>query len=129
MINDNHGHDVGDMALKHFVKICQSCLRSGDHLGRFGGEEFLLVLPDADKDAATQVFKRCQSALKENPLRVGDEGVEVYMTISMGISTSYTVTGAAGTTLKQRYETMAKTADINVYKAKGAGKDAVFATC
>ena len=51
------------------------------------------------------------------------------MTISMGISTSYTVTGAAGTTLKQRYETMAKTADINVYKAKGAGKDAVFATC
>lgn len=129
VINDNHGHDVGDMALKHFVKICQSCLRSGDHLGRFGGEEFLLVLPDADKDAATQVFKRCQSALKENPLRVGDEGVEVYMTISMGISTSYTVTGGAGTTLKQRYETMAKTADINVYKAKGAGKDAVFATC
>ena len=71
-INDSYGHATGDLVLKHFASILRDGLRKHDTVGRVGGEEFAVVLPDADIDDATIFAKRIQARLREAPLRDGD---------------------------------------------------------
>ena len=62
-INDTHGHPTGDKVLQRFASLARGCLRSGDMIGRWGGEEFLLVLPRATLDEAAAVTRRVQEAI------------------------------------------------------------------
>ncbi len=115
--NDNYGHDVGDKVLRIFSDACQESLRSHDQYGRYGGEEWLLVLLDTQEDSVAVVFKRLRQRLQEAMLR---EGLDMSLRFSLG-ATQLT---KQDSTLNQ----LIKRADENLYKAKNKGRDQ-FVTC
>lgn len=71
--NDRYGHDAGDEALKRFVSVAESVLRPGDLFGRWGGEEFLLILQNIDQDGATAVLNRLRSAAAAEQLTLAPD--------------------------------------------------------
>lgn len=83
-INDSHGHLAGDRALSVFTKIVQQIVRDVDVIGRFGGDEFLLLLPETDKEQATRVLERIQNVLASSPVFYGDKNFTV--SISVGVA-------------------------------------------
>ncbi|HEY4316653.1 MAG TPA: diguanylate cyclase [Herbaspirillum sp.] len=115
-INDSHGHAAGDAVLMHFAKIVNATLRSMDVLARFGGEEFVILLPATTPVEAMITLARIQAELAANPCQ--HEGRSLPVTFSAG-ATAYQVE-------EEKY-TLMKRADAAVYKAKHAGKDqAIF---
>jgi len=113
-INDQYGHTVGDRALQHFARVVLDSVRSGDIVGRIGGEEFAVCLEAHSVDQARVVAERVRGTLAARPLLVG--GQPVPLTASYGISTWQD--GDDISALLQR-------ADVALYKAKGAGRDAI----
>jgi diguanylate cyclase len=115
-INDNHGHVAGDAVLMHFAKIVNTTLRSMDVLARFGGEEFVILLPSTTPVEAMITISRIQAELAANPCE--HEGRLLPVTFSAG-ATAYQV--------GEEKHTLMKRADAAVYKAKHAGKNqAIF---
>lgn len=86
-INDKYGHSVGDQALIHFSQVTKSVLRSNDLIGRIGGEEFAVFLPDATEQAAHQIADRIHKELKEKPLKI-NESISHDITVSIGAVTN-----------------------------------------
>jgi diguanylate cyclase (GGDEF)-like protein len=113
-INDQYGHSVGDRALQHFARMLLECVRSGDIVGRIGGEEFAICLEAHDISQAEMVAERVRRILAERQLQV--DGQPVPLTASYGISTWRD--GDDISAMLQR-------ADVALYKAKGAGRDAI----
>ncbi len=111
-INDSFGHDAGDAVLVHFSAIVSAALRNDDVLARFGGEEFVLLLPATNPAEALTTIARIQAALAARPCV--HEGVALPVTFSAG-ATSYE-TG-------EEIHVLMKRADAAVYKAKRAGKN------
>jgi diguanylate cyclase (GGDEF)-like protein len=111
-VNDTHGHLVGDQALIAYTQRVSSVLRPYDRIGRYGGEEFLLLLPDADAAAAHSVIERVRAAVAvENaPLP--------RLTASAGL-TEIRPTDASVDALLGR-------ADAALYLAKAGGRDRVL---
>ncbi|HUX79909.1 MAG TPA: diguanylate cyclase [Alphaproteobacteria bacterium] len=113
MINDSVGHQVGDILLVEISKILQSCVRPQDLIGRVGGDEFIIVLPDIDSDNdVIQIAEKIQKKL-ENKISV--EGKEFFITSSMGIS-FYPKDG-------NKVESLIKGAEIAMYRAKEKGRN------
>ncbi len=113
VINDSLGHTMGDRLLQAVSQRLQQCIRRGDTLSRFGGDEFTLLLPDAQStQAAVQVAEKILESIKE-PFRLG--GHEIYVGASIGIA----MYPEGGTTL----DTLIKNADIAMYRVKSTGKD------
>jgi diguanylate cyclase (GGDEF)-like protein len=81
-VNDNFGHDVGDAVLNAFAQTCNAHLRGSDRLGRYGGEEFLLIMPGSDPAQVTIVFERLQQAVQQ--LSVPGLPLDRRLTFSMG---------------------------------------------
>lgn len=113
-INDRHGHQAGDKVLQAFTQRCLGVLRSQDFLGRIGGEEFALVLPETGTDEAMLVAERLRDAAARRPLAV--EGTEIYFTVSIGQTEM-----APTSTL----DSMIRIADTALYRAKSKGRDQV----
>ena len=109
-INDTHGHKTGDQVLVASAHAMGTHLRAEDHLGRLGGEEFLILLPDTDADAATHVAEKLRA-------EVAGASAPVPVTVSVGLATW---DGEAPEDLLQR-------ADEALYAAKKAGRDRVMA--
>lgn len=82
--NDNFGHLVGDVTLKEVVNAIKENVRKVDLVGRYGGEEFIVVLPETDKMGGVDAAERIRSAIEQKPLKVFDE--ETRITISVGVS-------------------------------------------
>jgi diguanylate cyclase (GGDEF)-like protein len=122
-INDTYGHDVGDDVLKAFVNVCRPLLRGGDHIGRFGGEEFLLVLPNALPHDVDVVFSRLQAGIKAHKFLVDGKPIELTVTMSMGASFETAERGVNKLSKRERLERLIKSADDRVYFAKKAGRD------
>ena len=115
-INDKHGHHVGDQVLRVLADRCKSTLRAVDLLGRYGGEEFAIVLPGADEQsAATVLAERIRRTVAEEPIDT-DAG-QVRVTISIGVATM----DAEMTTSEDLF----KRADAALYEAKQAGRNRV----
>ncbi|SNS90265.1 diguanylate cyclase (GGDEF) domain-containing protein [Noviherbaspirillum humi] len=114
-LNDTHGHAVGDLALKHFVTMTSLCLRNQDILARFGGEEFMVLLPDANIDAAQMVAERIRSRLASCPL-IAPAG-EIPFTVSIGA----TAVLAQASDLKEIFNR----ADAALYQAKLEGRNRI----
>lgn len=84
-INDNYGHQVGDEVLQGFAKQCKSHVRGVDLIGRYGGEEFMILLPETDRDTALIVAERFRKMIAENPIET-TAGI-LNITVSVGVAT------------------------------------------
>jgi diguanylate cyclase (GGDEF)-like protein len=116
-INDTYGHHIGDQALINVVKVLRQGLRSYDSVGRYGGEEFLIVLPNTSQEAAGRLAERLRSAVGETLIEV--EGHQLNCTVSIGVSMA---------DLSLVYQDMAQTvidADMAMLKAKAGGRNRV----
>jgi diguanylate cyclase len=111
-INDRLGHAAGDMALKSLAHQVRIRIRPQDHLSRFGGEEFVLLLPGCSADQAQQALTRLQRSLTESLFL--HEGSEVFVTFSAGVTTWHPGEALEGTLER---------ADIALYEAKRSGKN------
>lgn len=118
-VNNTYGHPVGDRALLHVARVLSTGARRYDLVCRFGGEEFLVLLPGTALEPATEVAERMRAAVRATPLRSGDRTVPV--SVSIGVATLDPRTGDAG------LEELLAAADARVYAAKGAGRDRVVA--
>ncbi len=114
-VNDSFGHPAGDAVLVHLVAIVKETIRSNDLIGRYGGEEFMLILPDARIEEATAVMSRLQRGLAAKPLVWGDRQLEV--TFSAGIA----LLRPGDTEI-----TLINHADQALYEAKRVGKNRVI---
>ena len=114
MINDHYGHPAGDEVLCKFVDVAKECLRREDLLGRYGGEEFMILLPDTSPIAARVVAERIRVAISATRLKLGTRNVR--FTVSVGIASV-----SDGVSLDQ----LLKSADGAVYLAKSRGRNRV----
>jgi diguanylate cyclase (GGDEF)-like protein len=83
-INDNFGHLTGDLVLVHLCRICEKQIRNIDFIARFGGEEFVVLLPSCDQKDALETAKRIQKALANSPY--AKDSSSINLTVSIGIS-------------------------------------------
>jgi diguanylate cyclase (GGDEF)-like protein len=113
-INDTHGHGIGDQVLRQFADIAQICLRESDTLARWGGEEFLVLLPDTGPDQAALSMERLRAAVADLCTLREVRGLTV--TISAGV-TEY----RPGETAEQAVER----ADQALYRAKAEGRNRI----
>lgn len=112
-VNDNYGHDVGDAVLIAFANACQRHLRSNHVFGRFGGEEFLLVMPDTREDQVFDIFERLREIVGE--LSVPSLPPTHRLSFSMGAADARSDCSSI--------EELIKTADLALYRAKEKGRD------
>lgn len=116
-INDRYGHLVGDRAIKTAVQVMKSLLREGDVLIRYGGEEFLILLPGASIDDAMEISEGIRLKMAETPLHVGDSTLQ--MTLSEGVAGIPEIDVNDPMALIQR-------ADEALYHAKESGRNRVM---
>jgi diguanylate cyclase (GGDEF)-like protein len=114
-VNDAHGHPVGDTVLCEFARLLDSSVRDVDVAGRWGGEEFVLILTGTDAEGAVRLAGRIRALLEDRTL-VTPEGVPVRITASFGV---------AGYEDGSTAEALMAAADAALYEAKRAGKNRV----
>ena len=112
-VNDNHGHAAGDAVLKHYAKVIQASLRNIDLLGRLGGEEFGILLPDTDSIGAYEFAERIRHVAAEQPARL--QAKEIAVTFSIGVATFMRRDPSTDVILAR--------ADHAIYRAKANGRD------
>jgi diguanylate cyclase (GGDEF)-like protein len=114
-INDSHGHAAGDIVLQRIAAICKSELRGADYIGRIGGEEFAIMLPDTEMLDASGVAERLLVALAVEAIEVS--GQQIQVTASMGLAEYAEVEGTV--------EQLLQAADIAMNDAKHGGRNRV----
>jgi diguanylate cyclase (GGDEF)-like protein len=115
IINDTYGHFVGDQVLIHFIYTIQNLLRKSDLIGRIGGEEFAIFLPDTGIDEAFLLADKIRKAIGNSTFEV--EGKAVSYTVSLGVDSS--------NTKDDSIDELFKRADLKLYEAKDKGRDRV----
>jgi diguanylate cyclase (GGDEF)-like protein len=115
LLNDRYGHPVGDQILRRFADVLRSGIRKHDTVGRYGGEEFALLMPQTGKDTALRVAERVRSALEARGVSVESRRIDV--TVSCGIAT-YGVDG-------HDWDTLLSAADTALYEAKDGGRNRI----
>lgn len=115
-INDTHGHDAGDALLRHAAGALRLAMRTMDTVARWGGEEFLLLLPATDRDKAMGLAERIREVLARQPYLVGEAPLGVTVTIGLGAI-------APGESL----EALLKRVDDSLYAGREAGRNRVTA--
>ncbi len=113
-INDIHGHAAGDAALKHTVRLISDLLRNVDALGRYGGEEFMVLMPNTTLQGAKDAANRMRLALTRSPLDVKDT--------KLALSASF---GAAILGRQETSDNLMRRADAAMYDAKRLGRNRV----
>ncbi|WP_415258055.1 diguanylate cyclase [Thauera phenylacetica] len=116
-INDTHGHDVGDMALRQAAETLRGALRTQDLICRTGGDEFLVLCPDTDLRAAMLVAERLRVAVEARPVETG--GPRIFLTASLGV--------AMRVPDMDNVDALIKCADDGVYRAKQRGRNCLSA--
>jgi diguanylate cyclase (GGDEF)-like protein len=113
-INDTYGHLIGDAVLRETAHCMQAVLRPYDNIGRYGGEEFLLVLPECDTAGAMTLAERLRTTIATKALTLV-EGMTP-LTVSLGVATS---------SLARETESLISAADTALYRAKNNGRNRV----
>jgi two-component system cell cycle response regulator len=116
-INDGHGHDAGDDVLREFALRIRKSIRNIDMACRYGGEEFVIVMPETDMGVATMVAERLRRRIASESFAIQEGARDLTVTISIGIA----ALGAAG----DNAAAMIKRADQALYRAKRDGRNRV----
>jgi two-component system cell cycle response regulator len=117
-INDTYGHDIGDEVLREFAARISANVRGIDLACRYGGEEFVVVMPDTDLSFAYMVAERLRQSVADAPFAISAAARQVPVTISIGVAAS----GGGDTP-----EVLLKRADQALYRAKRDGRNRVVA--
>ncbi len=115
-INDAHGHLTGDAVLQAIAECMRQLLRPYDTIGRFGGEEFLLVIPECGREEALVIAERLRAGVADQPVAL--EGQALTVTLSVGVAWSEDAR-------HQDIDTLIAAADRALYRAKEAGRNRV----
>ena len=118
-VNDTYGHAAGDEVLKQFAQRATQCMRNIDMVARFGGEEFVILLPDTEGDNALKAAERLCNKIGSTPMDVAD-APDRKLTVTVSI-------GVASTTMAMPGEELIKLADAALYRAKQGGRNQVCA--
>lgn len=113
-INDRFGHHAGDVAIIAACTRMQDCVRSHDYVGRYGGEEFLCVIPDSDEQTAMQIAERMRTRISHNPVVFNANPIPLTVTIGVALS-------RPGDTP----ESLLRRSDMAMYTGKRMGRDTV----
>ena len=114
-VNDRYGHIIGDQVLQEFARRCKHSVREVDLVGRYGGEELIVLMPETDRETALQVAERLREAIATIPIQIFDQSISV--TVSIGVATQDENT--------TDLETLIARADQAMYIAKHKGRDRV----
>tara|TARA_R110002096_G_scaffold209791_4_gene396978 strand:- start:6855 stop:7721 length:867 start_codon:yes stop_codon:yes gene_type:complete len=114
-VNDTLGHCAGDAALRHIAKICVQSVRETDVVGRFGGEEFIIVMPHTNADAARLVAERIRCSVSRNRFVWQDKAADI--TISLGVAEVQSESAS--------FNELIKVTDEALYAAKRGGRNRV----
>ncbi|WP_105401039.1 PleD family two-component system response regulator [Neorhizobium sp. T7_12] len=118
-VNDAYGHDAGDEVLKEFAARVRSTVRGADLACRYGGEEFVVVMPDTDAMSAGAIAERLRSIIESQPFHLKTAGIMLNITASLGL--------ACSTQGAETPEQLLKQADRALYEAKNGGRNRVVA--
>ncbi len=119
-INDEYGHDAGDAALRGIAAQIQENLRPSDRIGRWGGEEFVIVLPETDRAGAVATAERVRLAVERTDVLSGRA-----VTVSIGIASLGAVREARPRALSHTVDSLVRIADEELYRAKEQGRNRV----
>lgn len=114
-VNDTYGHQAGDEVLKEFARRCKSSIREMDLIGRYGGEELIIILPETNLITALQIAERICEVVAERPIHTADG--EINSTVSVGVAEKDEHTA--------QLETLIARADQAMYIAKHKGRNRV----
>jgi diguanylate cyclase (GGDEF)-like protein len=114
-VNDEYGHLIGDQVLREFARRCSSLVREVDLIGRYGGEELIILMPETDRDTAMRVAERLRAAIAATPIKILEK--EIVVTTSIGVATQDEHT--------MDLETLIARADQALYIAKHKGRNRV----
>lgn len=118
-VNDTYGHPVGDQVLKEVTEVCSRSLRTTDLIGRYGGEEFGLLIYDAGFQVTQNVIERMRQSVSQHKFKISDKKA-IHLTVSFGVY-------RPDLTKESDVNSIFKKADKSLYKAKSDGRDcAVF---
>jgi diguanylate cyclase (GGDEF)-like protein len=117
-VNDTHGHLVGDAVLRGVAELLVQAVRTSDMVGRYGGEEFLVVLPETDDEGAASFAERVREQVAAHEFRAWDDGRALRMTASIGVATF------PAARIENVVDLFAR-ADAALYRAKADGRDRV----
>ena len=117
-VNDTYGHDAGDEVLKSFAARARKVVRSADLVCRFGGEEFVVVMPDTTLAVAGLIAERIRLAVEKDPFTIGANKPAISVTVSIGL---------AERGREHVSEALYRRADKALYRSKGAGRNRVTA--
>ncbi|OWV68040.1 diguanylate cyclase response regulator [Rhizobium sp. R339] len=118
-VNDTYGHDGGDEVLREFANRVRSTIRGADLACRYGGEEFVVVMPDTSPEIAAAVAERLRAAVESAPFLLKHSGQALNVTASFGISSRIAAVLTPDQLMKQ--------ADLALYEAKNTGRNRVVA--
>ncbi|QCO17007.1 diguanylate cyclase (plasmid) [Azospirillum brasilense] len=117
-VNDTYGHATGDEAIRTVVRVCRSMVRGADVLGRLGGEEFAILLPETPPQGAALLAERLRRALAETDVRIANgAGSSLSFTVSIGVSALRPAESSVAAVLAR--------ADEALYRAKNGGRNRV----
>ncbi|WP_127144598.1 sensor domain-containing diguanylate cyclase [Pelagibacterium montanilacus] len=114
-INDEHGHFVGDAVLETIGQVLERALRKSDYVGRYGGEEFCVILPGVDADQALHIARRLRAAVESATIECDGRTFKVTASIGMAVFDEH----------HQSMPALLSTADKALYTAKGRGRNRV----
>jgi diguanylate cyclase (GGDEF)-like protein len=116
-VNDRYGHDAGDEVLTQLARLARRSCRRGDVVGRYGGDEFLFVLPGADLRAALRFGERFRTKVERQPFRL-QRGDALTVKVSLGIA-------EAAVAVQEQAPDLIASADAALYRAKSSGGNSV----
>lgn len=122
IVNDTHGHEVGDVVLVRVAELLKETLRTVDVAARYGGEEFILLLPESSRSGAMIVATRICRVIAAQPIQAGDK--QIFVTASLGVGhreAGVQINGDA----QQIVSELIRSADSTLYKAKDGGRNRV----
>ena len=116
-INDTYGHDSGDLVLAQVATMMRSAIRSEDEIGRYGGEEFIVIMRNTNLKQAEVIIERLRQSVEDMFIET-DKGIVIPVTISAGLATI--------TPNFSRYEEILVQADKGLYSAKRNGRNRLY---